>query len=238
MTNLDSVRWQCSWNAKTVIKIWFIAFILNTIFSYFLFLFAKRLDIHLPDGLDILTWNTSLFLFTIFFLWRKSGLLFVQEMGLNKSGPIRNILFGILLAFGLSQILKFVLNIFSDATTYKAIGLALFKIEFGSLAVIFTFVAALTEEITVRGLVHTYLRSRLGPLVCCSISIFIFLLMHTYTLLQFDGSMFVIRLIWFTATGTLFVLLYERTRSVIPGTIAHLVINGVVLFGVVPIPKT
>ena len=73
-------------------------------------------------------------------------------------------------------------------------------------------VAPVVEELLFRGVLYGTLRIRLGPLPATLASAALFALAHGYGLVGF-ASVFV--------SGVLWALAYERTRSVLPGMLAH-----------------
>jgi membrane protease YdiL (CAAX protease family) len=79
--------------------------------------------------------------------------------------------------------------------------------------------APLFEEIALRGLVYTSLRTRFGPWSSAVVSAALFSLLHVYSplsaLILFIGAV---------ASA----LVYERTRSLLPCIIAHWLNNAVV----------
>jgi hypothetical protein len=85
---------------------------------------------------------------------------------------------------------------------------------------VFTVVvwAPVVEELTFRGLLYGTLRVRLGPWPAAVLSAMIFALPHGYGIL---GSASVLM------SGMLWALAYERTRSLLPGMLAHAVNNSI-----------
>ena len=77
-------------------------------------------------------------------------------------------------------------------------------------------VAPVVEELLFRGVLYGTLRIRLGPLPATLASAALFALAHGYGLVGF-ASVFV--------SGVLWALAYERTRSLLPGMLAHVVNN-------------
>jgi CAAX protease family protein len=73
-------------------------------------------------------------------------------------------------------------------------------------------VAPVVEELLFRGVLYGTLRIRLGPLPATLASAALFALAHGYGLVGF-ASVFV--------SGVLWALAYERTRSLLPGMLAH-----------------
>ena len=78
--------------------------------------------------------------------------------------------------------------------------------------------APIVEELTFRGLLYGTLRGRLGVLPSAVLSALVFVLPHDYGL---SGSLSV-----FTS-GVLWAIAYERTRSLLPGMIAHAANNAI-----------
>jgi hypothetical protein len=76
--------------------------------------------------------------------------------------------------------------------------------------------APVVEELLFRGVLYGTLRLRLGPLPATATSAALFALAHGYGLIGFV-SVFV--------SGVLWALAYERTRSLLPGMLAHAASN-------------
>ena len=78
--------------------------------------------------------------------------------------------------------------------------------------------APIVEELTFRGLLYGTLRTRLGAVPAAALSALVFVLPHDYGL---AGSLSVF---W---SGVIWALAYERTRSLLPGILAHSVNNAI-----------
>ena len=76
--------------------------------------------------------------------------------------------------------------------------------------------APLLEEPLFRGILYGTLRLRLGPAPATLVSAALFALAHGYGVVGF-ASVF--------ASGVLWALAYERTRSLLPGMLAHAASN-------------
>src|SRR5207253_10968923 len=83
--------------------------------------------------------------------------------------------------------------------------------------------APVFEEIVFRGLLYATLRRRLAWPIAATLSAAVFALAHGYGAAGF-GSVFLSGLLWAIA--------YERTGSLLPNTVAHLVNNVAAALGV------
>ena len=72
------------------------------------------------------------------------------------------------------------------------------------------------EEIVFRGLLFATFRRRFGPLVSAFASALIFAAAHGY------GWVGLVSVLW---SGALWAWSYERTRSIVPGMLAHAIVN-------------
>ncbi len=88
----------------------------------------------------------------------------------------------------------------------------------------FVVLAPLFEELIFRGILFTSLRKKFSFPISMVGSGLVFALAHGYGLMAF------LTVFW---SGCLWAWAYERTGSVIPGTIAHAVNNGVVVYSLV-----
>jgi membrane protease YdiL (CAAX protease family) len=88
----------------------------------------------------------------------------------------------------------------------------------------FVVLAPLFEELIFRGILFTTLRKKFSFPISMVGSGFVFALAHGYGLMAF------LTVFW---SGCLWAWAYERTGSVIPGTIAHAVNNGIVVYSLV-----
>lgn len=88
----------------------------------------------------------------------------------------------------------------------------------------FVVLAPLFEELIFRGILFTSLRRKFSFSISMVASGLVFALAHGYGLIAF------LTVLW---SGCLWAWAYERTGSVIPGTIAHAVNNGVVVYSLV-----
>lgn len=91
-------------------------------------------------------------------------------------------------------------------------------------AIEFVVLAPLFEELIFRGILFTSLRKKFNFPISMVASGLVFALAHGYGLIAF------LTVLW---SGCLWAWAYERTGSVIPGTIAHAVNNGVVVYSLV-----
>jgi membrane protease YdiL (CAAX protease family) len=78
--------------------------------------------------------------------------------------------------------------------------------------------APVVEEITFRGLLFATLRTRMGLLPAAALSAAVFALPHDYGV---GGSLSVF---W---SGLIWAVAYERTKSLLPGILAHAANNAI-----------
>lgn len=86
----------------------------------------------------------------------------------------------------------------------------------GALVLAVVVMAPLAEEALFRGLLYGGLRSRIGPVLAALVSAAVFGAAHM------NGSLF----LPLAVAGLLLALVYERSRSLWPSTVAHATLNG------------
>jgi len=98
------------------------------------------------------------------------------------------------------------------------------RMELVKTAMEFVVLAPLFEEIIFRGILFTTLRKKFSFPISMAASGLIFALAHGYGVIAF------LSVLW---SGFLWAWAYERTGSVIPGMLAHVVNNGLVVYSLV-----
>lgn len=127
----------------------------------------------------------------------------------------------LLFACYLMQFSNFGIESLEDSLRFDSLdGLAAISVSLSASVIL----APITEEIIFRGFLFGALRTRLGPVLAAVISSAIFAAVHGYS---FAGFVFVF------LYGLMFTAIYQRSGSLLPGMIAHGLLNLILTTGLV-----
>ncbi|MEY7850805.1 lysostaphin resistance A-like protein [Natrarchaeobius sp. A-rgal3] len=90
---------------------------------------------------------------------------------------------------------------------------------------VFSIVTVFLEELFFRGVLQGYLQNSIGPLVAIGVASVCFAWFHVY-FLSFASPAFVGGMVYYTAMGTVFGVVYERTRNLTVPFLVHAGFNA------------
>lgn len=226
------------WSSKEVITsyILFSVIVISLQLIFSLIFYGKRYYILMFESSSLILITTQFIAYSCLFLliWRclKKHKLHIKDLGFSHHGIGKNILKGIMgvcgiyfLGIGYFTIYHYSRGIQIPISLVSDIPISTSNLFLrGYVFMVIGIITSIVEEIFHRGFLYPILRKNMGRGIGIGISSFFF------TILHFSLSLF----IWHLISGLIYTILYERTKSLIPSTTAHILQNtcSLILSGV------
>lgn len=225
-----SVKWSSKEVITSYILFSVIVISINLIFS--LIFYGKHYYIFMFESSPFILITTQLIASTCLFLliWRclKRHKLAMKGLGFSHHGIRKNISKGImgvcgmyLLWIGYSIIYHYYRGFQIPLSTISDIPISTSNIFLrGYIFIVIGIIIPIVEEIFHRGFLYPILRKNMGVGIGICMSSLFFAIVH------FSISLF----IWHVISGLIYTILYERTKSLIPSTTAHILHNTLLYY--------
>ncbi len=219
------------WKAWLIFLVWEIMRVFTTIFSQLLFIKSKMIP--LPVVFLTYTILYSLTVFLVFFVFRmgdnKLNLSAIGLQAKNTLGRLSDILTGlggycvtVPLVIGGAMFYKTIVGIYprSGSPVFDIFKMLKTPLDIVMLFLLVGVLAPIFEEILFRGVLYTAIRKHLPAYAAISIVSFLFAFIH------FDPGVILSLFI----VGFVLTTLYERTGSLVPSIVTHILWNSMTFF--------